>query len=117
MRPHAATGIGQFPRNSFGNEFRETLQRAYISGHADVDLLNTEPSVCTRIATVSSRDHIDRATNATTLNCYQHRHPSPFQRSQGILEMQDVVSQRGTLATHFSNRIVPASSGPTCENR
>ena len=63
LRPHAATGIRQFPRNSFGNEFRETLQRAYISGHADVDLLNTEPSVCACIATVRSRDHIDRSPN------------------------------------------------------
>jgi len=69
------------------------MMRADIGGHADVDLLNAEERVGRCVAHVGCGDHVDRATDTTTLYGDEHRHPCPLHAREGVLQVQGLHAQ------------------------
>ena len=105
-----APGIGQFPHDALGNELGHALQGAHVGGHANVDLMDAEPGVLGGVPHVGGRHHVDAAADTRALDRRQHRHTSPFQGGEGVLQFQ-----RGAAKTFISSAAVALGLRPvTC---
>ena len=98
------SGVRHLTRPPLWNQFHQARISAHIGRHTNCRFVYGEKRITRRIATVTGRDQVHRATHRGPLNRNKHRHSRFFKTGERILQCHAVMPKR--LCAHESTAIL-----------
>ena len=99
-----AARVSQLTHHALRHQFRQPLQRAHISCHAQLGFLDGEIGIGGAIPAVSSAHQVQSPTNTAPVHGSQHGQTYFLQRAQSILQLQydssQVLRHTARITTH-----------------
>lgn len=89
-----ARGVSQFPRQTFPDQTRQTLQRTDIGDHSQLDLAHRKLRIGGSVTHVAAAHQIDAGTDAGPLNRRQYGLAATLDTRKAILQIEYQKAQR-----------------------